>query len=253
MSWQVIASYVILRHRRHRMQWVVLAFVGLLFGAALLFSSLSYGTPYRALVNVGTFGAELLGFMTALFGVVLLITEDLEGRGAILTLSKPIRRSQYLIGWYAGFAGGLFMLLGTMLVFLLLLLWALGGSLETVLLWEFWMIYLKILMTVALALVLAMLVTSLPMALVGLVFVYFLGHFSHQLKELARQVASKQVFWAAWALDTVLPSFHLLEAMDSSIQGAFSFQAALFASFYAAAYIAAALVLSVFLFRKREF
>ena len=70
-----------------------------------------------------------------------------------------------------------------------------------------------------------MAVTSLPMALVVLVFVYVLGHLSHQLKDLAGQTPHKILYHGVWVLNVILPSFHLLDASDAALGGSFSVQA----------------------------
>jgi len=252
MIWAV-ADQVMRQHRKHRMQVALLAFVGLMMATSLLFSSLSQGKEFRVITDIGLAGAEVLGFMIIVFGMVLFFTEELEGKGATVTLCRPIKRYEYLLGWVLGILLTLALYLVFMGLFIHGFLLAFGGSAEMTMVWELLLIFFKLSLTMVASLLATLVVTSLPMVLIMTASVYLIGHITYHLRLLAQQLGVTSVEWLATILGFLLPNFHLLEVIDVVMESGFSSARVLAGALYAVAYGTVCLSLSVLVFQKKEF
>ena len=87
---------------RNRVLYVLLFFALVLIGTGVLLSTLSYVERERILQDVGLASIRLFGAAIAIFVGVGLIHKEVERRTIYTILSKPVSRTEFLLGKYAG-------------------------------------------------------------------------------------------------------------------------------------------------------
>jgi Cu-processing system permease protein len=87
---------------RNRILYVLLCFAILLIGMGVLLSTLSYVEQERILQDVGLGAIRLFGTAIAILLGVGILHNEVERRTIYTVLSKPISRSEFVLGKYAG-------------------------------------------------------------------------------------------------------------------------------------------------------
>src|SRR5262245_18685436 len=82
-----IARYTFVQQFRNRLYLVILFFGALLVLASLLFGAVAGDEEVRIILALGLAVIELLGLVTAIFGSVTLILEEMESRTIYLILT----------------------------------------------------------------------------------------------------------------------------------------------------------------------
>lgn len=240
---------------RHRVQVVVVVFAAMIILAAMIFSSLAWEHEGELVVDLGLSGMDFLAFMVVIFSLVFFMYEELEMKSAVLILSKPLRRHEYLFGHYLGTLMTVAFNLVFMLVILSVALAFLGAYLQPIDLFAFLYIFYKAVLVASLAFLFASFSSSVPLAVILTVFLQLLGHFSFHLHALGRQITNIPLRLFLDGLYFVLPNYYWLDVRDrAGLPGfEFSFGYFLTSSAYVICYAAIILYLAIMLFRRKEF
>src|ERR1700753_3427339 len=91
-------------HVRHRLYLSLILFCFILLGGGLVVSALAVDERARLMVDFGLAAIEFLGLTTIVFISVSLVLTEIENRTIYLVLSRPLPRSQYILGRFAGTA-----------------------------------------------------------------------------------------------------------------------------------------------------
>jgi ABC-type transport system involved in multi-copper enzyme maturation permease subunit len=199
-------------------------------------------------------GIEFISLMAVVFITVNLVLVEMETRSIYLILSHPIERWQYIVGRYLGTIIALLMGMIIMALFHLITLFAEG--------WVWNISYLvsivtsmgKIAIIGALALFLSLSTTSSASAMSFTAFLWVLGHFSSELKFMAEKSVNPLVKSVLWVTQQAAPNFSFFNYRDfwQAVQAPpphfYSWM-----GIYTVCYIGTALLLSSWLFSKREF
>src|SRR6266540_7064250 len=104
MSWRIsaIASNAFREAVRDRVLYNLVLFVLLLTGAAIFIGELSGGQERKIIVDLGLSAMLLFGVFIAIFVGVGLVYKEIERRTVYAIFSKPVGRSEFLIGKYLG-------------------------------------------------------------------------------------------------------------------------------------------------------
>lgn len=87
---------------RHRVLYVLLAFALTMIAAGLVLSTLSYVERDRILQDLALGALRLFGAAIAIFVGVGLIHKEIDRRTIYTILSKPVSRTEFLLGKYLG-------------------------------------------------------------------------------------------------------------------------------------------------------
>ncbi|HVP28411.1 MAG TPA: ABC transporter permease [Myxococcota bacterium] len=99
---------------RSRVLYTLLFFAILLIGTGSLLSTLSYVERERILQDVGLAAIRIFGVAIAIFVGIGLIHREVDRRTIYTILSKPISRTQFLVGKYLGLVATLWLQLAIM-------------------------------------------------------------------------------------------------------------------------------------------
>ncbi|MDP6244120.1 MAG: ABC transporter permease subunit, partial [Myxococcota bacterium] len=97
-----IATNTLREAIRNRLLYVLLFFAVSLMCAGIFLSALAYVEGERVLQNVGLGATRIFSVVIAIFVGVNLIHRDVERRTVYTILSKPLTRTEFLLGKFAG-------------------------------------------------------------------------------------------------------------------------------------------------------
>jgi ABC-type transport system involved in multi-copper enzyme maturation permease subunit len=193
---------------RDRVLYNLVFFVLLLTAAAIFIGELSGGQERKIIVDLGLSAMLLFGVFIAIFVGVGLVYKEIERRTIYAIFSKPVGRGEFLVGKYLGLC--LTLLLNVVVM-------AIGVSLALVYVRKGWdplilkiwpgvlLIYLELMILTAIALLFSSFSSPALSALLTF-FVFIIGHFSGDLKQLSTSMGSTGARWLFSALYYLLPN-----------------------------------------------
>lgn len=130
----------------------------------------------------------IFGVLITIFISASVVPAEMENKVVYTILSKPIRRSQYLLGKFVGiqFIVIVNLLLMTMLFFITL--WVKERIMPTLLLWSALLTYFQFLIVSAFTFAISCTSTSSVLPTIGGLFIYITGNLTEYLKDVANRV-----------------------------------------------------------------
>lgn len=246
---------------RNRVMGVLLLFALGLIAFSTVLGTLSLSEDLRIVKDIGLAGTDGFCAIIALFLGVNLLGKELDKKTVYSMLSKPIRRSEFLLGKYLGLMGTMSVLLVVMSLVLALVLYFKGGSHDVLLLRA----ECLILFEVALLVALSMLFSSFSTPYLSAMFTGSLWVIGRNMAELTAFVDNKVEDPSTQAMArtvlNVLPDFHLFYISGGSLDGRLvsvhthfvDWSYVLWSGGYALGYGAVCLLIATELFRRRDF
>lgn len=236
---------------RERVLYNLVLFAVLMTASGLLMKQLSIRQDERIIKDIGLAAMELFGTLIAVFMGVGLVSKEIERRSLYPLLAKPLDRSEFILGKFAGLGFTLLVNVAVMTAALYLTLAATRAAFDPNLFKAVYTLFLGLLLVVALALLFSALTSSL-LAAVGTVILVVAGHFSDVIRNM-KQVARGTPDWLAQALYYALPNFRALDLKSRVVHFDPVAVADLgWITLYAAAYLGVVLGLALTVFRSRD-
>lgn len=211
---RAIAHNTIREAVRQRVLYVLLAFALVMISSGLLLSTLSYVERDRILQDIGIGSMRLFGALIAIFVGVGLIHREVDRRTIFTILAKPVSRTEFLVGKFAGLVSILWMQVGVMALVFVLVSFVSGASIGAGHLTALFLAGLEFTVLVAVATLFSSFSTPLLSALFTGGF-YLVGHLTRDLRELGVASGSGTTRTITEGLYTVFPD---LERFNVSIQ-----------------------------------
>ena len=251
---------------RDKVLYNLVAFASLLIAVSYLLGQLTAGQDVKIVKDLGLAAIATFGLLISVFIGIGLVWKEVERRSIYGLLSKPIRRSEFIIGKYAGLALTLFVNVAVMTVVFYAVLAYLNtqfpettrsawpapatdpGMLRAIIL-----IFIELLLVTAIALFFS--TFSSPFLSAALTFgLWVIGHFNTDLRNFEAVVESRPAAYLARGLYYLLPNFaafdiktqvvHALPVPDSYV---------LTTTLYGLVYITLLLTGAVVVFSRRDF
>jgi ABC-type transport system involved in multi-copper enzyme maturation permease subunit len=241
---------------RDRVLYNLVLFVLLVIGAAIFVGELSGGQERKITVDLGLSAMLLFGVFIAIFIGVGLVYKEIERRTIYAIFAKPVGRTEFLIGKYLG-------LCLTLLVNVILMgagvsaaLFYVSGGWDPLILhiWvAIFLIYVELAILTSVALLFSSFSSPALSALLTF-FIFIIGHFSADLKNLAGSTANTAARWLFTGIYYVIPnlanySFITPVAHDHVPSSSF----VLLATLYALLYVTVVLAAASLIFSRRNF
>jgi ABC-type transport system involved in multi-copper enzyme maturation permease subunit len=251
---------------RDKVLYNLVAFAVLLMAASYLIGQLTAGQDIKIIKDLGLAAIATFGLMIAVFIGIGLVWKEVERRSIYSLLSKPLSRSEFILGKYCGLGLTLVVNVVVMVVAWYAVLAYMASSVppEVRASWAAPATDLGMLRAVGLILVELMLVTAIalffstfssPFLSAGLTLgLWVIGHFNDDLKNFESVVDSRPAAWVAHGLYYVLPNFSAFDIKQQVVY-AQPVAAGYLAStaLYGGVYIALLLVASMAVFSRRDF
>lgn len=251
---------------RDRVPYSLVIFAVVLMAASFFMSQLTAGQDFKVIKDLGLATMNAIGLLIAIFLGTGLVAREVERRSIYAVLAKPISRSSFVVGKYAGLVLTLAVNLGMMSVAFYLMLqfmelttddWVKQGwraaALDPRLLVAIGLIGVQLMLTTAVAVFFSTFSSPMLSMLLALA-VWVAGHFSGDLRTFQTAVDSPVAAAVARGLYYLLPNFDALDVKNEVVHGlAIPWQAVSLGVAAAAAYIGVFVGGAVLVFNRRDF
>ncbi|MGI8493782.1 MAG: ABC transporter permease [Pyrinomonadaceae bacterium] len=239
---------------RDRILYNLVLFVLLITAAAVFLGELTAGNEARVIVNLGLTVILFFGTFIAIFVGVGLVSKEIEKRTVYAIFSKPVSRSEFLIGKYLGLCLTLLVNVAVMALGICLALLYVGGNdLIGSSLWAIGLIFLELIIITAAAILFSTFSSPTLSALLTFL-VFIIGHFSSALHQIAESLGSAGAKIFFNALYYFLPNLSYFAFTTNAAHGMIPGMNYLFSAVvYAAVYVSVLLAISTFIFSRRNF
>ncbi|MCM1985077.1 ABC transporter permease [Lyngbya confervoides] len=249
-----IASNVFREILRERVIYLTgLYAVGFVLAVTFL-NEVAAGTEAKISLDVGVAGMGLIGLTVAAFVGGGLIHKEVEKRTALVLISKPLSKAEFVIGKHLGISAVLVTLLGIMtVIYLGVLAWrgivAPFNSLVAAILF----MALELSLMAAVALLFGVFSSALISTILT-ISVYVMGHFSGNLVALSESVETGSLKIFIKVLYLIFPDLSRLDLKNQAVYGLLPDPPTLLFNFgYGIIYIGLLLAIASLLFSKKEF
>ncbi len=261
-----IALNVFRESVRDKVLYNLVFFALLLIAASVLLGQLTAGQEVKIIKDLGLAATSVFGLFIAVFIGIGLVSKEVERRSIYALLSKPITRTEFILGKYAGLVVTLAVNLAVMAAALFaVLVWMDQTTPDTVrqawaapavdprLLVAVLLIFAELAIVTAVALFFS--TFSSPLVAAALTFgLWVVGHFNADLRHFEQVVASSPAAWLARALYYALPNLAPFD-VKAQVVHADPIAAGYIAWTlgYGLVYIALVLTAAVWIFSRRDF
>jgi len=261
-----IATSVFRESVRDKVLYNLVLFAVLLMIASYLIGELSAGQDVKIIKDLGLGATSIFGLFIAIFIGIGLVSKEVERRSIYSLLAKPIHRYHVIVGKYLGLVLTLAVNVAVMAtaLYAVLAYTAWGVSPETARAWDapaldpalveaVGLIFLELTLVTAIALFFSTFSTPILSAALTAGFVIS-GHFSSDLRNFQSVVNSPVAAQLARGLYWVLPNLAQFDIKAEVVHGRtvpLSYVALAFS--YTSLYVGALLVMSAFVFSRRNF
>lgn len=237
---------------RDRIFYVVLIAAFFMVGFSYLLATLTIIEPRKVLLDFGFSAASFAGAVTAIYIGVVAVAREVEQKLVYAIVSKPVSRTGYLVGKFAGCLAVLFMAHVMLAITILLNLWLLQESPPAGFAACVFLIFLENLILLACAFLFSVFCGSFVAG--ALTFAVFLiGRSNPAFQTLAKKGITPGVRAFGKAAYSVLPNFERFNIRDVVAYGR-PYPENMFwhAPIYCLAYVVFCLSLSAWIFSKRD-
>ena len=260
-----IAVAVFRESVRDRVPYAMVMFAVLLMAASFLISQLTAGQDLKIIKDLGLAALSIFGLMIAVFLGIGLVSKEVERKSIFGLLSKPITRTQFILGKYAGLLATLVINLGVMTLALYAVLFYMNltagaerqawpaPAMDPRLLIAVVLIVGEIAIITAVALFFSTFSSPLLSALLTL-GLWVAGHFNADLRNFGAVVDSAPIVALARALYYVLPNLAPFDVKAEVVHGLpVAMRHVGLTLLYAVVYLSVVLTAAVAIFRRRDF
>jgi Cu-processing system permease protein len=261
-----IAFAVFRESVRDRVLYNLVGFALLVIGASYLIGQLTAGQDVKIIKDLGLAAMSLFGLFIAIFIGIGLVSKEVERRSVYSLMAKPVRRSELIVGKYAGLVLTIAINLAVMTAVwygvLAYMSWMANDAVRQS--WEapatdprmliaVYLLFVQLLLVIAIALFFS----SFSSAMLSAVFafgLYIAGHFSADLKNFDLAVGESPVRYLTTALYYVLPNMATFDVKNAVVHAqpvAAGYVAV--ATLYGVSYVVALIAGAVWIFSKRDF
>jgi len=259
MKWRAVAINTFKEAIRDKILYNLLIFALILIGGSMLLATLTLGEQSKIIIDFGLGGINLFGVLMAIFLGIGLVSKEIERRTLYTVLSKPISRTEFLLGKYAGLlltlaVNTVIMTIGLYLTLMLnRLQWGIPMMTITPRLLEaIGMIYLELSLITAVALLFSTLTTT-TLAAIFTLSTYVIGHISGDLIKMGEKLENPALIFLLKGIYYTLPNLS-----NFDIKGKVAHDVAIAPTYfmltfcYALVYATLLMSIASFIFNRRD-
>jgi ABC-type transport system involved in multi-copper enzyme maturation permease subunit len=239
---------------RDRVLYNLIFFVLLLTASAVFLGELTAGEEARVIADLGLSASLVFGTFISIFVGVSLVWKEIEKKTVFSIFSKPIGRSEFIIGKYFGLCVTLLVNVAVMGIGISLAELYVGGTKFIGPIWgALSLIFLELTITTAVAILFSSFSTPALSALLTF-FIFLIGHFSSSLRDLAENLGSRGAIVFFNAIYYLLPNLAHFSFIANTASGQMT-PLSLIGNcvLYAVVFDAVLLGLAVLIFSRRNF
>ncbi len=229
-----------------------------IFGILVIFISIflgpfALGEAPKIIRDVGLAAASLFGTLVAILIGSTLIHKDIEKRTIYTVITKPVKRSEIIIGKFLGLMLIIAVLECAMAGIHQVAIYILEGSFDLPLLITIPFSLIEIMIVLGILLLFSSFSTPALSAVMGIIF-FVIGHASPDLKSFANSTTIAGIKYVSYGFYYLLPNLENLNLRVDLVHNLpLSSDRVLFSVSYGIIYTIFLLYLSITIFEKREF
>ena len=245
---------------RNRVMYVLLLFAVLMILGSVTMGKLALHQPQQLIKDLGLAAISLFGVIIAIYLGVTVVHREIEQKTVYFVIPKPIHRTEFLLGKFAGMVITLALQVALMSVVFLLVLRSYGGGLSIVLIKALLLSLMEVIIVLSVALCLSSLTGPILAGFLTM-SLFVLGRSSDFIKQIANSGDSG---WSV--MDTLLgaayyaiPDFHLY-AVSGAVNDRITVHGEFFtwvyvgyAVGYGVLYVTIMLLLTILRYRRKDF
>lgn len=244
---------------RDKVLYVILVFALLMIASGTLLSSLSLNQEGKIVLDLGLSAISVFGLIITIFIGTNLLNKEIDKKTIYLILSKPLRRSSFVLGKFLGLGLTLGIITLAMSAAFYAMLWyTLHGMNQDFFAYlptsamALVLIYVEMLLLTAAAIFFSTFATPVMSALFTL-GLYLIGHMSYDILQFGKLAGKPALVEITKLIFYVLPDLERLNLKNVLLQQAVP--AKIFGSSlgYGGLYILGLLILSMLIFEGKEF
>ncbi|MCM8776945.1 MAG: ABC transporter permease [Candidatus Omnitrophica bacterium] len=237
---------------RKKTFYILLVVALVVIGASRFFSFLAAEDELKMIKDVSFSTIEFFGALIAIFTALAAVSGEIEKRTIYPLLSKPITRSNFIIGKLMG--QSLIILLNVILmsIFFIVLLFIKKSPPDIETFKTIFLIFIELVLIGSITLAVATFATD-AFNLIFSFFLYIVGHLISYGKSLLERVENVVLKGLGEMLYTVIPNYENFNIKDKVVVGVqVSWQYIGQTFIYGIIYIAIAVLIGIYFFNKRE-
>jgi len=238
---------------RQRILMLIVLFSILVILVSVFMGPFALGEAPKIIRDVGLAAASLFGILVVIIIGSTLIHRDIEKRTIYTVITKPVTRSEIIIGKFLGLLLLITILVCAMAGIHQLVIYILEGSFDLPLLIAIPFSLIEIMILLGILLLFSSFSTPALSAVMGIIF-FIIGHASPDLKLFADQTKIVATKYLAYGFYYVLPNLENFNLrIDLAHRLPLHSDQVIFSICYGIIYTIFLLYLSVIIFEKREF
>lgn len=240
---------------RDRILYGIVVFALLLIGLSVVLGGLSFTEQAKISADFGFAGIQISAAILSIFVGSTLVAKEIDKQTILTLLARPISRTQFLIGKYAGLILVILSVMLGLAAVLAGLLLSLGLAITSLFFVALYGVFLEALVLVAVTLLFG--VVSRPvMTVIFSSSIFLLGHWVSSLEGLMKlkSIASDPMFQFGTKVSKLIPNLEMFNWRSAPIYNLpVPASDLLSASRYAIGWMLILLTLTSFTFRRRDF
>lgn len=232
----------------------LLLFFGIFFAvSSKIIGMLSIGDQLRVIMDSGIAAIGFFTSLIAIFTGINLVFKEIEKKTIYNILSKPINRDSFILGKFLGLALTVLVALAAMMLIFFLFLYVNSGHFSTGLLLHFLLFYLELLILIALSLLFSSFSTPI-LSSIFTICLYLIGKVTWTFNIFQPMISSRPVRFLTYLVYYLVPNFEKFNIKDQVVLSvAVPWYQVGYAALYGIAYTIFLLLISIMIFRKRQF
>jgi len=253
MKWFTVAFNTFKEAIRNHILYNLLIFALLIIGGSTIISNLTIGQGYKVITDVGLASISIFGVLIAIFVGIGLVYKEIDKKTIYNILSKPIRKSEFLLGKYMGLLITLAINVLLMTLGLLMTLYIMNGHMAWHILPAVLLIFFELMILTSIAILFSTFSTP-TLSTIFTLAIYVIGHLTGDLVRLGHRTESTIIKGVTKFLYYTLPNlenFNIRTQVVHHLSVKSGYYQFVFA--YGCLYLSIIVLLALYIFARRNF
>lgn len=239
---------------RDKILYIIILFSILMISSSILLSHLSVGQNQKIIVDIGLAIINLFGVLITLFVGTTLLNKEIEKKTIYLLLTKPLRRSDFILGKHLGLSYTLFIVMAIMTLCFYGILMFQGMPLSFAYLQAIFLSYIELVLLISVAIFFSTFASPIMSSMYTL-GVYMMGHFSKDFLTMGKLSKNETFMKFSEYVYYILPDLEKLNLKNIALYLPEQTMSELFfpSTIYGLLYTTIVLVMAIFVFEFKEF
>ncbi len=248
----IIARYTFLELYRSRVLLNTLLLGSVILLVCFVASEFAYGVPSKVAIDFGLGLLSISAISIALFFGVNLLAREIEERTIYLLLSRPLSRTTLFLGRVLGLVGILILNILLLFVFTIAVYSFLGGSLDPLILWALWFIFLEMMIVLMIVIFFSM-ITNATLTIMSAIMFYIIGHVISNTQTIKYVIGRPILKLFLDIVSSIFPDLSKLNIKEFVVyKKSMPLEYLLNASFYGVSYLFIVMAITIYIFSRKN-